>query len=141
MVNCDRLKLWLESVTGFQKCVLRCSTLPFVVTVKNISAVWQRGSDLPLRRTGMVRMTTTKGKRELPQGKRIKKSGVILNGAAARAKAAGRCAVKDPVESWNDLRPCLNPISALTGSFDSAPPRLCPRGAPLRMTAILMRLP
>ena len=74
------------------------------------------------------------------QGNRIKKSEVILNEASARAKAAGRCAVKDPVECLNDVRSCLDTFSEVTGSFDSAPPRLCPRGAPLRMTAILMRL-
>ena len=71
------------------------------------------------------------------QGNRIKKSEVILNEASARAKEAGRCAVKDPVKCPNNVLSCLNPFSELTGSFDSAPPRLRPRGAPLRMTAIL----
>ena len=74
------------------------------------------------------------------QRPRIIKSEVILNGASAWASAVGRCAVKDPVECLQDVRSRLNTFSELTGSFDSAPPRLRPRGAPLRMTAILMRL-
>ena len=78
----------------------------------------------------------------------------IGSGASARAKAVGRRAVKNraeresrgrrrgnPAECRNDVRSCSLILRGLTGSFDSVPPRLRPRGTALRMTSILMRQP
>ena len=75
------------------------------------------------------------------------KNEVILNGASAWALAVGRRAVKsrakrdsrgrrrgNPVECLNSVRSFRDVLRELTGFFDSVPPRLRPRGAPLRMT-------
>ena len=74
-------------------------------------------------------------------GQSHQKTVVILNEAAARALAAGRCAVKNPVESRSDARSSRDVLRVLTGFFDSVPPRLRPRGTALRMTPILLVLP
>ena len=61
---------------------------------------------------------------------------VILNGASAWAKVVGRHAVKNPVEYLSGVPSCPMILRELTGSFDSVPPRLRPRGTPLRMTTL-----
>ena len=68
----------------------------------------------------------------------VPKNEVILNGASAWALAVGRRAVKNPVECLNNVRSCPNVLRELTGFFDSVPPRLRPRGTPLRMTSVLL---
>ena len=68
-----------------------------------------------------------------------KKSEVILNGAAAWAKAAGRCAVKDPVrnrtanQTREHGRDCREVRRVLTGFFGCAMPATFARRASLRL--------
>ena len=59
---------------------------------------------------------------------------VILNRASAWTLVVGRRAVKNPVGCLSGAKSCLMIFLELTGSFGSVPPRLRPRGTPLRMT-------
>ena len=74
------------------------------------------------------------------QGHRIKIA-VILNGVSARAKAAGRRAVKNPVECLNGVRSCPKILSQTHGilRFRAAPP-LPARRSTQDDFAFLMRL-
>ena len=71
----------------------------------------------------------------------FKNDKVILNEGSARAKVAGRCAVKDPVESTpaNEQENCRSDHRVLTGFFGCAMPATFAHRALLllRMTAIL----
>jgi hypothetical protein len=70
------------------------------------------------------------------QGNRIKIA-IILNGAPAGVKAAGRCAVKNPVEDLNSVRSCPKILLQTPGI---APPSPSRRSTQDDLT-FLMRLP